>query len=835
MANNTVISILYKANNSKVLLNTLIKLPPKERMTALSYERVKKTILSINDFSLLTPIFIDLPYDFRINFLKNVNRNNLSNEYEKDILDFLRLKDYKDCNLTGVESFKDIKNKQIITLIFRRLSSDMLKEIIMNNYSKTTNNYAFLEYSKKEPDFKLEAELINNVNNEILFLEMKRRKANQNNTSIDIEEFIKLDDEKQKGILLNGDLKQLESELFTAFKERNKKLNKEELCEYFKKSIKHCNYIRLLELQTIISIVDDETAEELIKIFFKEVLHFDFEVDKKYLDSMIYLFRKESDKTSELYDVTKSNQFAVINYLNTGNIDNSISNQLEKHITSYQYQKTNNKKINKIIKLFNSKFPNWKSTFFCYKMYYILGYDNTIELLNGKYGKIDDITLITLFFECDVKNVDFDDSNEPIVNKDFISFLIGDKKDENNNIRRILRGEIDLLLNEFHNLYNNIDFYQKKIGSKLHLNSVITLLKENPYSLAPHEYKLSKELIKNVISSAAQLDESKVDKAIKERYIKEACNFYHDNLENRVVSTIPRVIGKTEDLYSYEVLRLNDPLIMTLGYVTGCCFRLTGESKEFLKYCSESPYARVIVIRNQNNEICSMIPIIRNGNVIVGNSIESNSKGDNNKIYDALKAAFDHIISVSYENEEEPIIAGLVTNLHKNCYSNTPIGKNIFPIRDKDFYTNYNKKTFIVSKIKDKTEKDIKLYHPKTLYYDERPRIIVSSYSTKNLNDKDEAENRVKSIKYRLNEPEVEYEPYSYYTICNEDWYLKVCFNGVQGKYLDADPRAEEEFNIVKEYLEGKITRRNVSLDDSDIEEIEKPKKLEYKMQLKND
>ena len=104
--------------------------------------------------------------------------------------------------------------------------------------------------------------------------------------------------------------------------------------------------------------------------------------------------------------------------------------------------------------------------------------------------------------------------------------------------------------------------------------------------------------------------------------MEEACNFYHNYLEKRIVSSIPRVLGTTQNNYHYEVLKLDDPIIMTLGYQTGCCFRLNGMSKEFLKYCSESLYARVIVIRNEKREICAMIPIIRNGNVISGNSIE---------------------------------------------------------------------------------------------------------------------------------------------------------------------------------------------------------------------
>lgn len=42
----------------------------------------------------------------------------------------------------------------------------------------------------------------------------------------------------------------------------------------------------------------------------------------------------------------------------------------------------------------------------------------------------------------------------------------------------MLRGELDIIKNNFANIYNNFERYQLNIGKKIHLNKIITLLKK---------------------------------------------------------------------------------------------------------------------------------------------------------------------------------------------------------------------------------------------------------------------------------------------------------------------------------------------------------------------
>lgn len=828
-----LMEVLFSTKNYNKILTEFNKLLPKEKEIILSNNKVKQRIYKVADISLLVNILIDLSLEFRIKFLSTINNDKYCSEYEKTIIEFLKLSNYEEFNYQQLSTFENIKDKQILTLMFRKFSKDKLKNIILADYYQFINDYAFAEYSKKVSDLTLESVVINNVSDNILFSELKRRKSKQKSTNIDIKEFINLSSEKQNGILLNGNFELLENEIIKAHQERNSISDPQDLIDRFKNSLKNLNYPKLLELQTIIYSIDDDNATVLMQVFFKNVLKFENDVEQKYLRSMVFNFRKLNSKTSELFELTKMKTFTIINYLNTGAINEDLDKTLDKQITIEQYQKINIKKLNKINKLLNKLYSNndnisqenWV-VIFSHKLYLIFGYENSVELLSGKFGNIDYYTLVQLLNKCDVKKVDFklvNNSYEPILNQEFIQFVIGEKKDNNTTIKRMLRGELDIIKDEFSNLYNNFERFQQAIGNKVHLNKLLPLLQENPFMLLPNEYKLTKDIINNIIKSYGYSDvfgEHEENNTNSKEYVIEACNFYHNYLEKRVISSIPRVVGNTEEQYSYEVLKLDDPVIMTLGYQTGCCFRLNGMSKEFLRYCSESIYARVIVIKNEIGEICSMIPIIRNGNVIVGNSIETNSKGDSGKVYRALKSAYNDILKISSNYEEQPIIACLVSNLHSNCHSNRAVNQKIYPIRNNSFYTNYDSQTYIVSIQENKDEKDFELYTPNAIYYDERPEILVYHWGMNNITEKAEIEKRIKSIQYRLNQSNEEYSYYAKYIICSEDWFLKVDYDGVSGKYIEKDPRAIEEFNAVKNYLEQKFANKRiyeVNLDESDL------------------
>lgn len=124
-------------------------------------------------------MLIDLPFEFRINFLKEINCQDLCKNYENVIIEFLQLQKYDDFDYQKLVCFEGIKEKSILPLIFRSFSVDILKMIIMQNYCQFLSDYAFVEYSKKSQRLSLESLLINNISDSVLGGELKRRKTRE--------------------------------------------------------------------------------------------------------------------------------------------------------------------------------------------------------------------------------------------------------------------------------------------------------------------------------------------------------------------------------------------------------------------------------------------------------------------------------------------------------------------------------------------------------------------------------------------------------------------------------------------------------------------------------
>ena len=78
-----------------------------------------------------------------------------------------------------------------------------------------------------------------------------------------------------------------------------------------------------------------------------------------------------------------------------------------------------------------------------------------------------------------------------------------------------------------------------------------------------------------------------------------------------------------------------------------------------------------------------------------------------------------------------------------------------------------------------------------------------------NITEKTEIEKRIKSILYKLNHSNEKYIYLADYIICSEDWFIKVDYDGISGQYIEKDPRAIEEFNAIKNYLEKKIANNS--------------------------
>lgn len=70
---------------------------------------------------------------------------------------------------------------------------------------------------------------------------------------------------------------------------------------------------------------------------------------------------------------------------------------------------------------------------------------------------------------------------------------------------------------------------------------------------------------------------------------------WYEVMKQRYKSNIPKVSGKL-NRYDYEMLDLDDPLTLTVGKRTNCCFLLDGASRTSLKHAMISNNGRVFVV-----------------------------------------------------------------------------------------------------------------------------------------------------------------------------------------------------------------------------------------------
>ena len=95
--------------------------------------------------------------------------------------------------------------------------------------------------------------------------------------------------------------------------------------------------------------------------------------------------------------------------------------------------------------------------------------------------------------------------------------------------------------------------------------------------------------------------------------------------KQRVFSSIPRIESKT-DKYTYEILRLDDPLAMAIGTLTDCCQEIGNVAESCMEHSMVDKNGRVFVIRDKEGNIVSQSWMWRNKDVICFDNIEIPNK-----------------------------------------------------------------------------------------------------------------------------------------------------------------------------------------------------------------
>lgn len=91
--------------------------------------------------------------------------------------------------------------------------------------------------------------------------------------------------------------------------------------------------------------------------------------------------------------------------------------------------------------------------------------------------------------------------------------------------------------------------------------------------------------------------------------------------EMRNFSSIPRITGNRNS-YTYEMLRLDDPLALVIGPLTDCCQALDDAGHTCMEHSMVSQDGRVFVVRDEMGRIVAQSWVWRNRNVVCFDNIE---------------------------------------------------------------------------------------------------------------------------------------------------------------------------------------------------------------------
>ena len=91
--------------------------------------------------------------------------------------------------------------------------------------------------------------------------------------------------------------------------------------------------------------------------------------------------------------------------------------------------------------------------------------------------------------------------------------------------------------------------------------------------------------------------------------------------KQRIFSSIPRIENRANG-YTYEILRLDDPLALAIGTLTDCCQEIGNVAETCVEHSMVDQNGRIFVVRDEEGNIVSQSWVWRNNNVLCFDNIE---------------------------------------------------------------------------------------------------------------------------------------------------------------------------------------------------------------------
>lgn len=867
----------YNYCDSRVALKLLAKMKEEDKVIILSDPLVQKTIMGIDDGEVLRAIFRNSPTFFQEIMFNDQHIQDILIAPDKFIKRKSLFQDYNSRNFR----FADASIRELETFI-HTIKSNQVKEQLIDN--KVFQRIVVLcsEKQLRKSFFRTidEVKLFYNiVNDEEIYNTKTSRKRNILTVFNNVSPHILLTDDYDKVISdINGFMR---TKCWNSREYPRVFIDKRTL-GLFKKDMLE----GLLEFQNI----DRELVESLLKddilanlesnnydfneifahlltgrydclkaidaLYFKIIMqecqeevktnfiNFIFNIlcdtqelesyEKEELKNMLYLKIANNLITVENYQClfTGPEYRKTMVYLRFG----MISRRMDylHGITKNQLMYLNVKHINQILKLLHIPNEDEISNIYAYaiKMYLVFGLERTLSILRGEYGKLERPFYDNLS-SLNVSGVNLVKEGKkylPSISDDFINFMFASNK--NNHFKEMVSDSSLLLAKNWSYLYNHIDELEEKCHGVLTLKKLNVIFKQlsptrDIKDVSPDNYKLKENGILNDVCLG-----NKTSKSNEEVY-KNLLDIY-DEMKKRYESSIPYISGSSLNGYSYEMMKLNDPIVFTLGYKGNCCIRVNDIAHNHLLHATLCRNGRILLIYNEFHEIVAFVPLKRNGEMLIANSIECLHKKRNDLAIVAFMDAVKSIVSKTSESDEPINLVCIGTEAYARPEGEEFPGNIKTPTiyeKDDPKYQNtdvYHKSLTIIYKNPKLDLTSIKFGDPSVSYQD--PREPISSCDFYKADDEEikRALNVINAVRY-ANADIDDLENFRSCTrygiancIYNEDWYLLTTYNGeVCGDYLRYDKRAEKEFNIAIEEYKNK-------LENNHQEEI-KPLILKYR------
>lgn len=476
-------------------------------------------------------------------------------------------------------------------------------------------------------------------------------------------------------------------------------------------------------------------------------------------------------------------------------------------LTDAQVIGLNNKLFKQLCKVIKEKFidtnPTKKSVrALAIRMYLTVGFNNAKKLL-----EISDVPFQNYeytFSSIDLERIKLDSNGEPIINKRLNDFLFSSRfKDDNINIKKVLLNIVPEFSKRFSEVYNNWPIIYEELNGNVSVPRLLKYFESHKVTLEPDEYRL--EAVIHEFGS-------------RTRVIEEARRLYKD-MRSREYSIIPKTSGSYKD-YTFQVLDLDDPLGLAVGYITRCCFLIDGASSSSLYHSAQSNNGRIFVVW-RDGILVAQSWMWRIGNLLCFDNVETTKDYSEEDLLTVYTEAAFRLMQISRQNESVIEQIKLVT--FGGDYSKIAKPDETVPseeiVTPEHLYTDAHEQFILATA----GAKNLYYGDVKIKYRDERPAPTryFDLYSLDN-SEKSKVIKKIRSIDFIKNKEvrTIDFSNYVYAVIA-DDWYLLVTNgNEIECCYLETDERILGEIYkeidaLDKIFEENKVRLNSDSIKDS--------------------